>query len=110
MQLKQTQKSKGKTHDSGKNINQNIVQVIHDTGGSSFFLNKKGSFERKCVICDEKHDEHFHNPEFATENIDDDEKCSEVLKTPVKDSVKKKDSIGETLFYFTILFYCLILL
>ena len=62
---------------------------------------------RKCVICDEKHDEHFHNPEFATESIDNDEKCSKGSKT--EDNVKKKDSVGKTLFIIfleIILFDC----
>ena len=70
---------------------------------------------RKCVICDEKHDEHFHNPEFATENIDNDEKCSkgskteesDFVKTTFKVNVKKKVSVGITIFIIFLKAFCL---
>ena len=44
-----------------------IFQDIHDSGTSSFFLNKKGSFVQKCIICDEVHEEYLHQDEFAVE-------------------------------------------
>ena len=50
-----------------------FFKATHDSGSSSFFLNKKGSFKKKCIICDEKHGEHFHNYEFATENREGEE-------------------------------------
>ena len=61
---------------------------------------------RKCVICDEKHEEHFHNPEFATESAEYADKCykgleseqSDILKSSLKVSPNKEDLAGKTLF------------
>ena len=94
---------KGKTHSNGTNCYQHILKTTHDTGGSSFFLNKKGSFARKCVICDEKHEEQFHIPEFATESAEYAGKYykgleteqSDVLKSYFKVNVKKEDLAGK---------------
>ena len=61
---------------------------------------------RKCVICDEKHEENFHITEFATESAEYADKCykgleseqSDFLKSSFKVSVKKEDLVGKTLF------------
>jgi hypothetical protein len=71
--------------------------------------------ERKCIICGEKHDKHFHNPEFATENIDNDERCSKGLKTKetdfvkitLKDRIQKKDPTGKPCLLSYYLAFCL---
>ena len=75
---------------------------IHDNGASSFFLNKKGSFVLKCVICDEIHEEHLHQEEFALEELEeseetakkteeDGESVNNVVHQKIKPSVQVKE-------------------